>query len=321
MAKNERQPVVIALAAYRPNLTYFREQLASIAAQTSREWICVIGIDGDAEALMARPELAEHVADPRFVWRGNPERLGHRRNFERVIAAAAQMGAEYIACADQDDVWHPEKIERLLGRARSLAPLAVVHSDMQLMRDGHIEHESGWRASRQGVEYDHLWQVLVANIVTGCTMLFDAELARRYPTIPESFSFHDHWFAALAAAHGGIHRIDTPLVRYRQHADNVVGTSEFDWGVQVPGPGSWRHEIDACAERWHRVRERASDLSSVGIGLDWSSRIALVSRIDLGLLAMLRGILLMWRAPKLARYLMRLGIGKLASTLGLARVI
>lgn len=311
--------VGIALAAYEPPIEFFREQLSSIAAQSYAEWFCVIGIDGDARRLMAEPKLAPFVGDSRFVWSPNPERLGHRRNFERTIARAAELGAELIACADQDDIWHPEKIARLVASIAEAGPLSLVHSDMQMLRGERIEHESVWRASKQGVEHDRLDEILVANVVNGCTMLFDAELARRYPVIPASFGFHDHWFAAVASAHGGIHRVDEALMQYRQHGANVVGASEFDWRVRVPGRGTWRSEIDACVARWQRVRERATELASVGIRPGAAQRLMLLSRVDLGALLVLRGIALTWRSPRLSRYLVRLGIGKLASTLGLGR--
>ena len=60
------------------------------------------------------------AGDPRFVVSRSPRRLGFYRNFERALALAP-AGARHVALADQDDVWHPDKLAVLLGGARGRA--------------------------------------------------------------------------------------------------------------------------------------------------------------------------------------------------------
>lgn len=301
------------MAVYEPDLRYFAEQLESIRTQSHADWVCLVSCDSQITALRASRILDPYFSDRRFRWEENADRLGHRRNFERAIARAASLDVTIVACADQDDIWHRHKLERLIARIDAAPPLSLVHSDMERLRDGTIEHESVWRASQQSVRHDRLEDVLVTNVVTGCTMLFDVELARRFPVIPESFGFHDHWYAALAAAHGGIHRVDEPLVQYRQHGANVVGTSDFDWRVRLPGLAGVRGELAACAARWSVVRDRIEDLEAVGVRLAGLRRLMLLSPMDLGLSLILRGVILSYRSPKLSRYLIRIGIGKLVA--------
>ena len=57
------------------------------------------------------------AGDPRFVVSRSPERLHFYRNFERALALAPP-NADYVAMADQDDFWHPDKLETLLGGDR-----------------------------------------------------------------------------------------------------------------------------------------------------------------------------------------------------------
>lgn len=71
-------------------------------------------------------------------------------------------------------------------------------------------------------------QLLVQNIVTGCTMIVTYELARclfdldslRYLASKEGS--HDQWLAALAFGLGATNAVETPLVEYRQHEANVT---------------------------------------------------------------------------------------------------
>ena len=54
------------------------------------------------------------AGDERFVLSRSPRRLGFYRNFERALALVPR-DADYVALADQDDAWHPDKLERLLA--------------------------------------------------------------------------------------------------------------------------------------------------------------------------------------------------------------
>ncbi len=52
--------------------------------------------------------------DPRFVLSPSPERLGFYRNFERAMSMAP-AAADFVTLCDQDDSWHPDKLERLIA--------------------------------------------------------------------------------------------------------------------------------------------------------------------------------------------------------------
>ena len=84
---------------------------------------------------------------PRFVLSRSPRRLGFYRNFERALALVpAEAG--YVALADQDDVWHPDKLAALLG---ALGGAQLVYSDARVVaRDGerHLRHVVGHAAQQ-----------------------------------------------------------------------------------------------------------------------------------------------------------------------------
>src|SRR6185312_13059113 len=109
--------------------------------------------------------------DRRFVVSRSPRRLGFYRNFERALALAP-LGAEYVALADQDDRWHPDKLGRLIAE---LGPARLVYSDARIVdRDGTVLADTYW-ASRTNNHTD-LLSLLVANAVTGAASLFRREL-------------------------------------------------------------------------------------------------------------------------------------------------
>lgn len=304
--------VGIALAAYRPTVGYFGEQLASIVGQTHEDWFCVVTLDSPLDELRAEAALAGYLDDERFEWIENPVRLGHKKNFEHAIGRVAGRGAWAIATADQDDVWYPEKLATLVEALGRCARLSLVHSDMHVLIDGEVPAASVWRRTLQYTGDASVGDLLVANVVTGCSMLFDAELARRYGAIPDAFDFHDHWFAIAAACHGGVHAVDRPLLGYRQHGGNVVGAPEFDWSITLPEASGIGGEIAACRERWSMLRRRTIAAIDAGLPLPRGLVRRYRDGVDLGLILLARGLVRFVGNPRLARLCIRLAIGRLA---------
>ncbi len=211
--------VAICMATYDPPLDLFCRQVESIRAQTEKRWICVISDDCSKPELFAAIK-AEVAGDPRFVISRSSRRLGFYHNFERALAMAP-ADAEYVAMADQDDFWHPDKLEALL---REIGTAQLVYSDARVVtRDGETIAETYW--SRRRNNHSRLLSLLVANAVTGAASLFRREvLDYALPFPPAQFAhFHDHWIGLSALVLGDISFIDRPLYDYVQHRDAFLG--------------------------------------------------------------------------------------------------
>lgn len=211
--------VAVSMATYSPDADMFRRQIDSIRAQTHANWICVISDD------CSRPELftaIERVAeeDPRFVVSRSPRRLGFYRNFERALGMAP-TGARYVAMADQDDLWHPDKLETLIS---SLGDCQLAYSDARIVAPGgEVISDTYWTRRRNN--HWSIASLLMANCVTGAASLFRRDLLEHaLPFPPAQFThFHDHWVALTALALGDITFVERPLYDYVQHGDAVIG--------------------------------------------------------------------------------------------------
>jgi hypothetical protein len=211
--------VSIAMATHEPPLDLFRRQVESIRAQTHRNWVCVVSDDctGPERFEAMREELER---DPRFVLSRSPRRLGFYANFERALALAPRDAA-YVAMADQDDRWHPDKLHTLLD---ALDGAQLVYSDARIVTPaGQLVSDTYW-ADRTNNHTD-LSSLLMANSVTGAASLFPRELLNSaLPFPPGQFShFHDHWVALTALSLGDIEFVDRPLYDYVQHGHAVLG--------------------------------------------------------------------------------------------------
>lgn len=304
--------VGIALAVYRPTPEYFEMQLASIIAQTHERWYCVLTLDSPLSEIRVHASLAPYLSDPRFIWHENTEPLGHKTNFQRAIELAAERGAAAIATCDQDDVWYECKLAVQLETLRTAGPGSLVHSDMHLLRGGVTDGPTHWEYAHRVIDNIGSWQLLVANKVTGCSMMFDAELARRFPRIPASFEYHDHWYALAASCVGRVVAVKEPLGAYRQHDANVIGAETFDWSVNFKAIAKPSVELRASRDRWLRLVDRFNDAVAEGLAMPRSLRRLLFGR-DLGLRLALYGLRYFFTDPRLARLCLRIALGKLAS--------
>jgi glycosyltransferase involved in cell wall biosynthesis len=212
--------IAVCMATFEPDPGLFEAQIASLRAQTDRDWLCVVSDDASSPDAFAA--LSAVIADdPRFVVSRSAERLGFYRNFERALTLApAEAGL--IALCDQDDRWHPDKLAVLRG---ALGPAQLVYSDQRLVdADGRVLRDTLWRGRANN--HTDITSMLVANTITGAAALFRrevAELALPFPDTP-GLAFHDHWIALVALAAGDVAYVDRPLYDYVQHRGAFFGT-------------------------------------------------------------------------------------------------
>lgn len=207
--------VSIALCTFN-GAKYLKEQLDSLLSQTYRNIEVIASDDASSDDTVAI--LNEYARrDPRVKVFAHPDNVGLTRNFQRALLLC---NGPYIAPSDQDDVWAPEKISKLiaaLGR-RVLAYCDSEFVDEQGKPLGKRMSDMVWT-----ITTDDPMPFAFANCVSGHAMLFRREVLQYGVPVPPHF-FYDWWLATVAAALGGIVYHDEPLVRYRQHATNITDT-------------------------------------------------------------------------------------------------
>ena len=243
--------IAICMATFEPDMNLFRVQLDSLRSQTDPRWLCVIS--DDCSSPRHFEEIKRAVGeDRRFVLSRSNIRLGFYRNFERALKMVPAE-AELVAMCDQDDRWHPEKLEVLrsaLGRAR------LVYSDQRLVdSEGRVLRATLWKGRRNN--YRNLASQLVANTITGAATLFRRELldvALPFPGAP-GILFHDHWLGLAAMASGEVTFVDRPLYDYVQHTGAILGHLTGD-ERSSPSSSAWRGRLglergQGRMRRWH----------------------------------------------------------------------
>jgi len=215
----------IALATYKPNIEFFKQQIASVKAQTDQDWICWLVDDasGDLHETMIRQVIGN---DTRFELIFCNENVGSFANFERAIAAVSKE-CSFIALCDQDDIWHSHKLERM--RVAFDDPLVMlVHSDLRVIdADNHVISPSCWNLEGRRFWRNSPNEIILKNFAWGCASMFRRELLDHilpfFPPNAPLYYHHDHWLLLCASMKGRVESIAEPLLDYRQHGANVVG--------------------------------------------------------------------------------------------------
>lgn len=220
--------VSVALATYNGG-RYLGEQLASLLAQTRLPDELVVGDDGSSDDTLALLEdFAARAPFPVRITR-NPANLGHAANF--VATMRRCEGAVVFPC-DQDDVWHPGKIVRMLdflsgnpGLWLAAHDAALVDAEgrpLGLTMGGQVDAVSGLRAS--------------LGIVAGCCMAIDRRLLALLDGNPR-LRQHDAWLAEAARLLGLRGYLPEPLIDYRRHGGNASQSYMSD----AQPATRWRH--------------------------------------------------------------------------------
>ncbi|NML99721.1 glycosyltransferase family 2 protein [Paraburkholderia sp. RP-4-7] len=218
--------VSIALATYNGR-TYLPELLASLEAQSWPNLEVVVSDDASTDGT---PELLAAYSGRvavRLVASG--ERVGIVRNFERALAGCR---GEYVALADQDDVWAPEKLTDLMRdlqaveSARGIATPAMAFCDIELV-DATLCRLSAslFDITAKSRRAERLRDFLLSNHIPGCAMLVNRAALDRALPFPAGIVMHDWWLAMVVASFGEIRHVAAPHLKYRQHGSNAVGAS------------------------------------------------------------------------------------------------
>ncbi len=208
---------------------YLGQQLESIAAQTHTNWFLVASDDGSTDATKQILKRFAETHQQITIIRDGP-RKGVCANFLSLMIDPT-ITAEYFAFSDQDDIWHQDKLKR------ALTWLATVPNDVPAVYCGRTELMS---VDGRSLGFSPLFtrppafrNALVQSLGGGNTMVFNCAAKKIMETAGVvDVVLHDWWVYQLVSAAGGrIHYDPRPVLKYRQHPDNLIG-SNVGWGAR-----------------------------------------------------------------------------------------
>ncbi|MEZ8128752.1 glycosyltransferase [Enterovibrio norvegicus] len=224
MELNKRR-IAVLLAAYNGD-KYIKDQIESILLQKECEVHIFISVDVSEDSTV---KIISHYEALHFNITQLPygNKYGSAgANFFRLLLDVDYSDYDYIAFADQDDIWLPEKLERAINMLESNGCDGYSSNVTAFWPDG---REKLIKKDYPQKKYDYLFE----SPGPGCTFLMTNKLAmhlskylHRNKEGVSKLWLHDWLCYAYARSNNFSWYIDTrSLMLYRQHENNEVGAN------------------------------------------------------------------------------------------------
>lgn len=233
---------------------YIREQLDSILAQTWPLLEVIIQDDGSTDSTpdICRTYEARHSI-VRFIQ--NEQNLGFNRNFQSVCEKAK---GQFVAISDQDDVWFPQKIERLVSAIGNHDACTSPHLRGYTQEQSFVVNP---QCSAEGVLFTP---------IMGHTILFRRDFVQtaEHWSLPVTY---DYSLAICASLRNGIAFVPETLSWHRSNDASATAVESRKIAPHNrPRPSAWRPYLFGIANyrrlqrkpNWQKVYAYAYEHSS-----------------------------------------------------------
>lgn len=245
----------VAIATYNGE-KYIKEQIESILKQTCPVAQIVVSDDGSTDCTLTIVEElipAAEAAGVSLTIRTDNPRHGIGGNFEWAIRHCT---GEYIFICGQDDIWLPEKVERV-ARIFSETGADMVCHRLQLV-DSHgktiinripgsvfekmaLGNNQVFHAQRK----DYLERSVSSVLCPGPSVCITRQLAEKTTPIPTHHA-EDGWLQFCAVAEDGLFYLHEVLTNYRVH-DSASHSAGMNWRQRLQK--IWRRVKNASRNR------------------------------------------------------------------------
>jgi len=209
--------ISVCIATYNGE-KYIKEQIESILPQLSEDDEIIVSDDCSTDSTL---DVVRDFNDRRI------KIVHHNKQKEKFILdysthnfeyALQQAKGNFIFLCDQDDVWLPNKVRKMMddlekGYLISICDCKVCSSNLK------VEQDSYFKANGTSLGYFNL---IVFFRMLGCCMAIRKELLDLAIPFPKTKVGHDVWLVLLARYYKKAHMINEPLHLYRRHEDTVT---------------------------------------------------------------------------------------------------
>lgn len=206
--------ISVCMATYN-GAKYIKEQLESILMQIGSDAELVISDDGSQDETIS---IISSYHDQRIVLLQNQGKHGFVGNFENALRHAK---GDIIFLADQDDVWHSNKVEVVKERLQQFD--LIIHDAEMIDGEGRPIGKTYYSTLHKKKDFlSNLWKTRWL----GCCMVFKREVLEASLPFPHNIVGHDYWIGMLGMLKFRYCFMDDILILYRRHGNNTSPSGE-----------------------------------------------------------------------------------------------
>ena len=222
-----RSKVSVIIAAYHGE-KYIGEQLKSLFTQTRMPDEILIGDDSDDDATYQAVEAVRPQFSGKLLYNKNKVRLSIISNFENLYRKAE---GDLVFFCDQDDVWLPDKIEKMCSYMMKHPRCDILFCDSQCV-DSELKNCGYTMFSKYRMSPADINQInsgKAFRLITMRLLPFSGhDIALRkpleynvFPFGSELTAYHDQYLSYLTAYMNRLNCLPEPLTLYRRHDGNA----------------------------------------------------------------------------------------------------
>lgn len=216
------EKISVVLAVYNGE-KYIVEQLESIRKQSVAVDELIVKDDGsiDNTCAVVTEYLQSHKL-PRWKLIRNSENQGWKKNF---VDGLNYVSGEYIFFCDQDDIWMPDKVEKMVFAMTSNSNIELLVSNYEILQ---MDHSRSYIEKKKNSLQETVYPYPLTNKFLhvkypGCVYCLKKVLVEFYKKYWNDIMPHDAFVWHLATVRNTLYVYSEPLIQYRRHAETVTG--------------------------------------------------------------------------------------------------
>ena len=210
--------ILVLMATYNGE-KYLEEQLESILNQDSVQIKILVRDDGSNDR--TQNILNKYQEAGKIQWYIG-KHLNAAKGYFDLMKVSTFHNADYLAFADQDDVWDTDKLSTAVNQLETIKSETMkLYYCGQRLVDGDLKFIANHELNRER----SLKTRFILSDFAGCTGVFNTKLRDAVLEYEPSYILmHDTWILKVCLALGGEVIVDSePHMNYRQHGGNTVG--------------------------------------------------------------------------------------------------
>ena len=210
-----RKTVSIAMAVCNGE-KYLAEQIDSIMCQLKENDEMIISYDPSSDDTYKVIKDYEKTDQRIKVIVNDDHTRGLVSNFENALRHCKN---DIIFYSDQDDIWLPEKIDKMLKCFDNPKVTVAIHDAKIVDENLNVIIESTFKV--RGGSTSFLKNFIRLSYI-GCSMAFKREMLEVVLPLPTKKRSHDWWTGSICSCYGKMAKIDETLILHRMHRDNAT---------------------------------------------------------------------------------------------------
>lgn len=205
--------ISVCLATYN-GACWIKTQLQSVLSQLGENDEVVLVDDVSSDNTL---EKVGELRDARIRVFRNERNLGVDLTFQKALSLA--RGNIFFLC-DQDDIWYPGKVSRVMQVFDEHPEVTLVLSDARIIdSEGQVIAPSYFGI--RGAFTPGVFANIVKSKFLGCAMAVKSGMRDRFLPFPARIPGHDMWIGVVNEFYGKTFFIADPLIGYRRHGENI----------------------------------------------------------------------------------------------------